>query len=97
MNVQMSDINTENKQSSSEPVHTSAQLLSQLGLKGTSLIASVSYHETQIPKQGMDLWLTKLPVTKKLTPFKNQYRQLDLDLSCVLLDDDINVIKTMVW
>ena len=54
MNVQMSDINTENKQSSSEPVHTSAQLLSQLGLKGTSLIASVSYHETQIPKQGMD-------------------------------------------
>lgn len=96
MNVQMSDINTENKQPSSEPVYTSAQLLSQLGLKGTSLIASVSYHETQILKQGMDLWLTKLPVTKKLTPFKNQYRQLDLDLSCVLLDDDINVIKT-IW
>lgn len=70
--------------------------LTQLGVTGTSLHACLSYASTSFKKGGMHRLWRKLPVIKSLTPVKDNRVQMDLDLSCVVLDAQKNVLD-VVW
>ncbi len=67
-----------------------AQTLTELMLVGTSLLATVRYHETSLPKRGMDALLGKLPLIGS-APIA-----MDLDLSCLLFDKQFGLVD-MVW
>lgn len=70
--------------------------LSELGVQGVNLQVSLSYADTIFAKVGMDAWLTKLPKLKSLTPFRSHKRSQDLDISCVVLDEQCNVVDS-IW
>ena len=80
--------------------HFAPQTLTELGVGGVNLIASVSYMSTSFEKVGMSAFLgrigRKLPVIKSLTPIKETMVQMDLDLSCVVLDDKKKAID-IIW
>lgn len=80
--------------------HFTPQTLTELGVAGISLIASVSYAGTEFKKTGKGAFFgkigRKLPVVKSLTPVKETMVQMDLDLSCVVLDGTGKATDT-VW
>lgn len=82
------------------PQHFAPQTLTQLGVVGVSLIASVCYMSTSFKKTGMNAFLgsvgRKLPVIKGFTPVKQTMVEMDLDLSCVVLDNNKKAVQT-IW
>lgn len=70
--------------------------LTQLGMTGTSLHACLSYASTPFKKGGMHTIWRKLPIIKSLTPVKDSMVEMDLDLSCVVLDVQKNVLD-VIW
>lgn len=97
-------VNVINTMSQQEPTplqqHFAPQTLTQLNVSGGSLIASVCYMSTPFDKTGMADFLSKigrkLPKIKHLTPVKETVVQMDLDLSCVVLDDQKQALQT-IW
>lgn len=69
--------------------------LTQLGLIGVNLLACVSYADTKLEKTGMQALLGKLPILKTLTPFKSPLCDLDIDLSCAVLDKHGKVLEVL--
>ncbi|MDO4896868.1 MAG: TerD family protein [Moraxella sp.] len=74
----------------------SPKTLTQFGVTGISLVASVSYMNTSFKKGGINPLLRKIPIIKNLTPVKECMIEMDLDLSCVVLDDKKNIID-VIW
>ncbi|MDO4700440.1 MAG: TerD family protein [Moraxella sp.] len=72
------------------------QTLTELHLVGSSLIVAISYQHTVLEKTGTDALLTKLPIIKGLTPFKSKTYAMDIDLSCVVLDQAAQVLD-VIW
>lgn len=78
--------------SQTEPLQTqfNPQTLTELMLVGTSLLAAVRYHDTPLPKRGFDALLGKLPLVG------NAPISIDLDLSCLLFDQQYELLD-LVW
>lgn len=67
-----------------------------LNITAPSIEVALSYHATTFLKTGKKAWLGKLPILKKLPPFKSNTQHLDLDLSCVVLSKAGQVLDT-IW
>lgn len=65
--------------------------LNQLGLIGSSLVANVRYHNTQIDKRGIQGIIGNLKIIGK------PQWSLDLDLSCLLFDKHLNHLDTIYY
>lgn len=70
--------------------------LRQLDITGDYLLIKLSYGDTQLRKTGINTLLGKLPITKSLTPFKAKQQSMDIDLSCVALDN-AGEILSVIW
>lgn len=70
--------------------------LTELGIIGKHLLVKLSYGDTLLDKTGSSAWLGKLPITKKLTPFKAKQHSMDIDLSCVALDN-VGEVLSVIW
>lgn len=66
------------------------QTLTALGLTGASVHARIHYHETSLPKRGIDALMSKLPkISSDPVP-------LDLDLYCLVYDKQHTLID-QIW
>lgn len=70
------------------------QTLTSLGLLGTSFSATVRYENTQIHKKGLTKILGKL--LKKLPLFDDKPITLDIDLACLALDNQHQLLE-IIW
>lgn len=70
--------------------------LTECGITGTHMTASVWYASTTFKKGGIHRLLKKLPIIKNLTPIKDDVLKMDLDLSCVVLDHQKQVLS-VIW
>ncbi|WP_066800145.1 TerD family protein [Moraxella oblonga] len=70
--------------------------LHQLDITGNSLLIKLSYGNTQLNKTGINALLGKMPILKKLTPFKAKQQSMDIDLSCVALDNTGKALS-VIW
>lgn len=70
------------------------QTLTTLGLVGTSFSATVRYENTQINKKGLTKILGRL--LKKLPLFDDKPITLDIDLACLALDKQHQLLET-IW
>lgn len=78
------------------PLTSHPQTLTKLGVVGVNVIVGIGYQSTTFEKTGKNALLTKLPIFKNLTPFKSNTYQMDIDLSCVVLDKAGQVLET-IW
>lgn len=75
---------------------TTPKTLRELGVIGNHLLVKLSYADTQLTKTGKTAFLGKLPIFKKLPPFKAKQHSMDIDLSCVVLDNMGQTLNT-IW
>ncbi len=70
--------------------------LTELGVLGHSITVAVGYEACQFEKTGMSALARKIPVLKGLTPFKSPTLDMDIDLSCLVLDESHQILDK-VW
>lgn len=70
--------------------------LTQLGVLSGGLVVSIEYQQTEFQKTGWRALMRKLPIFKSMTPFKPPMLDMDIDLSCVMLDKSQQVVDK-VW
>lgn len=70
--------------------HPNDKTLNALGLMGTSLLACVRYHKTELPKRGLAALLSRLPKMSRKPV------AMDLDLACLIYDHSHQLIDH-VW
>lgn len=70
--------------------------LTQLGVLSSGLAVSIEYQHTEFHKVGWRALMRKLPIFKSMTPFKPPMLDMDIDLSCVMLDKSQHVVDK-VW
>lgn len=70
--------------------------LIELGITGNHLLVKLAYTDTQLAKTGKTALLGKLPIFKKLPPFKAKQQSMDIDLSCVVLDNTGGILS-VIW
>lgn len=70
--------------------------LTELGVYGRTLTVSIHYEACQFEKTGMLALVRKIPPLKGLTPFCSPTLDMDIDLSCVVLDDSHQVLDK-IW
>lgn len=75
---------------------TPPKSLRELGIIGNHLLIKLAYADTQLDKTGSAVWLGKLPIFKKLPPFKAKQQSMDVDLSCVALDN-VGELLSVIW
>lgn len=75
---------------------TPPKSLRELGIIGNHLLIKLAYADTQLDKTGSVVWLGKLPIFKKLPPFKAKQQSMDIDLSCVVLDN-MGQVLSVIW
>ncbi|MBE9578278.1 MULTISPECIES: TerD family protein [Moraxella] len=70
--------------------------LTELGVYGRTLTVSVNYEACQFEKTGVLAFVRKIPLLKGLTPFRSPTLDMDIDLSCVMLDGSHQVLDK-IW
>lgn len=70
--------------------------LTDLAAQGNILTFSVHYEAIEFEKTGFLALARKLPLLKSMTPFKSKTLNMDIDLSCAVLDDSHQVVDK-IW
>lgn len=91
----MTDFN-QNNDSTSLKSFFESKTLTELGVYGRTLTVSVNYEACQFEKTGMLDFARKIPLLKEQTPFRSPTLDMDIDLSCVVLDESHQVLDK-VW
>lgn len=76
--------------------YIATQTFGELGICCTTLTVGLHYNISKHPKIGIPALLHKLPITKNLTPFREEMQAMDIDLSCVLLSQSLQPID-VIW
>lgn len=73
-----------------------SKTLTELGVYGQTLTVSVNYEACRFEKTGVFAFVRKIPLLKGLTPFRSPTLDMDIDLSCVVLDGSHQVLDK-IW
>lgn len=73
-----------------------SKTLTELGVYGQTLTVSVNYEACRFEKTGLLAFVRKIPLLKGLTPFRSPTLDMDIDLSCVVLDGSHQVLDK-IW